>query len=171
MPISLRKGDHPMGGNRFAGARFAGPAGERDPAERIQLIHDFVLTARAEPALDALALAAPAMNRLPTPLVTRWYLGQTTKLDLQASNVAGIPYTVYIAGAKIERLFPFGPLPGCAVMATLVSHDGTCCIGINCDPAAVTDPELFFECLQEGLDEVLALAQPKRVRAAADVRA
>jgi WS/DGAT/MGAT family acyltransferase len=162
MPISLRRGDHPMGGNRFAGARFAAPAGERDPAERIQLIHDFVLTARAEPALDALALLAPAMNRMPTPVVTRWYLAQTTKLDLQASNVAGIPYSVYMAGAKIERLFPFGPLPGCAVMATLVSHDGTCCIGINCDPAAVTDPELFFDCLQEGLDEVLALSAPKR---------
>jgi WS/DGAT/MGAT family acyltransferase len=162
MPISLRRGDHPMGGNRFAGARFAAPAGEPDPAERIRLIHDFVLTARAEPALDALALLAPAMNRMPTPLVSRWYLAQTTKLDLQASNVAGIPYTVYMAGAKIERLFPFGPLPGCAVMATLVSHDGTCCIGINCDPAAVTDPELFFECLQEGLDEVLALRGPKQ---------
>ncbi len=166
MPISLRKGDHPMGGNRFAGARFAAPAGEPDPAERIHLIHDFVLTARAEPALDALSLLAPAIGRLPTPLVTRWYQAQTTKLDLQASNIAGIPYTVYMAGARIERLFPFGPLPGCAVMATLVSHDGTCCIGINCDAAAVTDPELFFECLQVGLDEVLALGEPAKRRAA-----
>ena len=160
MPISLRRGDHPMGGNRFAGARFAAPVGERDPGERIRMVHDFVLTARAEPALDALALAAPAMNRLPTALVSRWYLAQTTRLDLQASNVAGIPYTVYMAGARIERIFPFGPLPGCAVMAALVSHDGTCCIGFNCDPAAVTDPELFFECQQQGLDEVLALAAP-----------
>src|SRR5215218_107124 len=167
MPISLRRGDHPMGGNRFAGARFAAPAGEPDPAERIRLIHDFVLTARAEPALDALALLAPAINRLPTPLVTRWYRAQTTKLDLQASNIAGIPYTVYMAGARIERLFPFGPLPGCAVMATLVSHDGTCCIGINCDAAAVTDPELFFECLQAGLDEVIALRPPLRATATA----
>jgi diacylglycerol O-acyltransferase len=167
MPISLRRGDHPMGGNRFAGARFAAPAGEPDPAERIHLIHDFVLTARAEPALDALGLLAPAMNRLPTPLVTRWYRAQTTQLDLQASNVAGIPYTVYMAGARIERLFPFGPLPGCAVMATLVSHDGTCCIGVNCDAAAVTDPQLFFDCLQGGLDEVLALRPRRRVAATA----
>ena len=110
------------------------------------------------------------INRLPTAVVARWYHAQTTKLDLQASNVAGIPYPVYMAGARIERLFPFGPLPGCAVMATLVSHDGTCCIGINCDAAAVTDPELFFECLQEGLDEVLALA-PRRKAAAAKAHA
>lgn len=160
MPISLRKGDHPMGGNRFAGARFAAPADEPDPAERIRQVHDFVLTARAEPALDVLAMAAPAFNRLPTAVVSRWYVAQTTELDLQASNVAGIPYAVYMAGARIERVFPFGPLPGCAVMAVLASHDGTCCIGFNCDAAAVTDAALFFECQQEGLDEVLALAQP-----------
>jgi diacylglycerol O-acyltransferase / wax synthase len=159
MPISLRRGDHPMGGNRFAGARFAAPAGEPDPAERIRAVHDFVLTAREEPALDALGMIAPVLNRLPTSLVSQWYLAQTTELDLQASNVAGIPYDAYIAGAKIERIYPFGPLPGCAVMATLLSHAGTCCIGINCDPAAVTDPELFFECQHDGLDEVLALAR------------
>ena len=104
------------------------------------------------------------MNRLPMPLVTRWYPAQTTKLDLQASNVAGIPYTVYMAGREDRAPVPVrARCPGCAVMATLVSHDGTCCIGINCDAAAVTDPELFFECLQEGLDEVLALgARPSR---------
>ena len=160
MPISLRRGDHPMGGNRFAGARFAAPVGEPDPAERIRLVHDFVLDARQEPALDALGVLAPALNRVPTSLVSRWYLAQTTDLDLQASNVAGIPYDVYMAGAKIERIYPFGPLPGCAVMATLLSHAGTCCIGINCDPAAVTEPDLFFKCLSEGLSEVLALAAP-----------
>ena len=134
MPISLRRGDHPMGGNRFAGARFAAPVGEPDPAERIHLIHEFVLTAREEPALDVFGLLAPALNRLPVPLVARVYGAQTTKLDLQASNIAGLPYPAYLAGARIERMLPFGPLPGCAVMATLLSYAGTCCIGLNTDP-------------------------------------
>ena len=158
MPISMRRGDHPMGGNRFAGARFAAPVGEPDPAERIRLVHEFVLTAREEPALDVFGLLAPALNRLPMALVARAYAGQTTKLDLQASNVAGLPYTAYIAGARIDRMLPFGPLPGCAVMATLLSYAGTCCIGLNTDPAAVTDPELFVASVEEGIDEVLALA-------------
>jgi WS/DGAT/MGAT family acyltransferase len=158
MPISLRKHDHPMGGNRFAGARLAAPVGEADPAERIRLIHDFVLGARAEPAADALGLVAPLLNLVPTPLITRWYAAQTGGLDLQASNVPGIPYPVYIAGARIERMYPFGPLPGCAVMSALVSHVDTCCIGVNCDAAAVTDVDRFVDCLREGLDEVLALA-------------
>ena len=161
IPITLRSGDHPMGGNRFAGARFAAPVGEPDPVERVRLIHDFVVGARAEPAIDALGLLAPALNLIPAPLVTRWYAGQTANLDLQASNVPGLPYTAYIAGARIERMYPFGPLPGCAVMATLLSYTGVCAIGINLDPAAVTDPELFTECAAQGLDEVLDIGRPQ----------
>jgi hypothetical protein len=46
----------------------------------------------------------------------------------------------------------FGPLPGCAAMITLLSHDGTCCIGSNVDPAAITQPGLFADCLSDGLE-------------------
>jgi len=89
--------------------------------------------------------------------VARWYAGQTANLDLQASNVAGLPWETYIAGAKIERMLPFGPVPGCALMVTLLSYAGTCCIGVNMDGAAVTEPDLLMSCLQDGLDEVLEL--------------
>jgi diacylglycerol O-acyltransferase / wax synthase len=157
MPISLRRGDHPMGGNRFAGARFAAPVGAPDPADRIRLVREFVLNTRDEPALDAIGFVAPVLSRLPPALVARWYAGQTAKIDLQASNVAGLPWDAYIAGAKIERMLPFGPVPGCAVMATLLSYAGTCCIGISSDAAAVTDPERFAACVQKGLGEVVAL--------------
>jgi diacylglycerol O-acyltransferase len=165
MPINIRAGDHPMGGNRFAGARFAAPVGVEDPAERIALVREFVLTARAEPALDAMGALAGVISRVPAPLAARWYAGQSQNIDLQASNVPGSPVPLYIAGAAIERVYPFGPLPGCAVMAGLLSHAGTCCIGINVDAAAVTNHTLFMECLHAGLDEVLALATPHRAGA------
>ncbi|WP_425430867.1 wax ester/triacylglycerol synthase domain-containing protein [Cryptosporangium aurantiacum] len=161
MPISLRDSADPMGGNRFGVARFAAPIGVRDPADRIRRIRELVLDARAEPAADILTLAAPALSRLPVAAVARWYLGQTSLIDLQASNVAGIPVPVYMAGARIDRMFPFAPAPGCGVMATLVSHTGTCCIGVTIDTAAVTEPDVFLECLAEGLDEVLALRPAK----------
>ena len=44
------------------------------------------------------------------------------------------------------------------MMIAMLSHNGRCCIGINSDSAAVTEPELLVACLREGLDEVLALA-------------
>jgi hypothetical protein len=84
--------------------------------------------------------------------------GSLTKAnDLQASNVPGIREPVFIAGARIERMYGFGPLPGCASMVTLVTHGQTCCIGVNVDPAAVTEPDRFARCLGEGFEEVLGL--------------
>ena len=42
-------------------------------------------------------------------------------------------------------------------MAAMVSHAGTCCLGLNMDGTAVADPGLLVRCIQEGFDEVLAL--------------
>ncbi len=80
--------------------------------------------------------------------------------ELSASNMPGVPYPVYMAGARVERVFPFGPLPGVAVMAGLISHDGTCCIGLNLDGDAITDMDMFMECMNEGLREVTSVATP-----------
>ncbi len=165
MPISLRTAADAAGGNRFAAARFAAPVAERDPGERMRLVREFVITARAEPAINAAALISPALSYLPGPLVAPILASLTSTNDAQVSNVPGIPYPVYMAGARITRMYPFGPLPGCAAMITLISHDGTCCIGINSDAAAITDPGLFRDCLAEGIDEILAL-RPKRPVAA-----
>ena len=71
MPVSLRKADDPMGGNKFAGAYFAAPAGIEDPAERIAVLRGMVLTMRVEPALDTLSLVAPLLNRVPSRIGQR----------------------------------------------------------------------------------------------------
>jgi hypothetical protein len=39
---------------------------------------------------------------------------------------------------------------------TALSYCGELCCGINSDPAAITDPEAFLDCLRESFDAVLA---------------
>jgi WS/DGAT/MGAT family acyltransferase len=157
-PVSLRTDDHPMGGNRFAGARIAGPVGVAEPRDRIRVIRERVLAAREEPALDFMGFLAPALTRVPAPLLTRMTERMMRATDLQASNIAGLARPAFIAGAEILRMYPFAPVPGAAVMVTLVSHNGTCCIGINVDAAAVPDTDVFVASLRAGFAEVLALA-------------
>src|SRR5258707_420409 len=142
--------------------RQSAAAAEPDPRERMRQVREFVITARAEPAVNAATLLSPTLSHLPSPLAARILASMTSSNDAQVSNVPGIPYPVYIAGARITRMYPFGPLPGCAAMITLISHDGTCCIGINTDAAAITDPALFRTCLGEGIDEILALRPAPR---------
>ncbi|HEX3261349.1 MAG TPA: HAD-IB family hydrolase [Pseudonocardia sp.] len=157
IPISLRSEDDPQGGNRFTGARLPGPLAETDPAARVQAVRRFVLQARAHASVDAVGLLGPVLAWLPGPVLGAMSSRMTSANDVQASNVPGVAHPVYIAGARITRVYPFGPLPGCAAMLTLISHDGTCCIGINSDPAAVTRPDLLLEGLRDGLAEVIRL--------------
>ena len=159
MPVSMRKSDDPMGGNKFAGAYFAAPIGIEDPVERIAVLRGIVLTLRVEPALDTLSLVAPLLNRVPSKVGQMAFNLVGSAAELSASNMPGVPYPVYMAGARVERVFPFGPLPGVAVMASLISHDGTCCIGMNIDGDAITDMDMFMECMNEGLLEVTSVVQ------------
>jgi diacylglycerol O-acyltransferase / wax synthase len=158
IPVSLRTDTDPMGANKFAGARFVAPVGEPDPVKRIAAIHRFVADARMEPALGFLDLLAPVLSRLPEIALTR-IAGQMTGLsDLQASNLGAIGRPIYLAGARVTRIYPMGPRPGIPAMVAMLTYDGTCCIAVNFDPESIADPEAFSACLREGFDEVVALA-------------
>jgi WS/DGAT/MGAT family acyltransferase len=158
VPVSVRRDDDQGGGNRFAPARLAAPVGIADPVARIETIRQLVRGARNEPALESAEVVAPLMARLPSSLVVRVGGAATACNDLQASNVPGVEEDLYLAGALIERIYPFAPLPGCAAVITLHTYRGACSVGANLDAAAVVDPELFAQCLSDGFAEVLALA-------------
>jgi diacylglycerol O-acyltransferase / wax synthase len=158
VPVSVRRDEDAAGGNRFAPARLVAPVGTADPVARIESIRQLVRSARSEPALESADLVAPLMARLPGSLVVRIAGAATAGNDLQASNVPGVAEDLYLAGALIERIYPFAPLPGCAAMITLHTYRGVCSVGANLDAAAVVDPALFAQCLSEGFAEVLSLA-------------
>jgi hypothetical protein len=159
IPVSLRTDADPMGANKFAAARFVAPVGEPDPKARIAAIHQFIADARMEPALGFLDLLAPVLSRLPGMVLTR-IAGEMTGLsDLQASNLGAVGRPLYMAGARVTRIYPMGPRPGIPAMVAMVTYDGTCCIAVNFDPEAITDAAAFSTCLREGFDEVIALAR------------
>lgn len=154
MPINIRRPDDPIGGNRVAIVRYAVPVGVADPRERMALLHAAARQARDEPAVPHSEAVVEAVSPV-TPLAVR---PMAVHMDFGASNVPGVPFRVYLAGAEVLRFYPFGPTGGSAVNITLISYQGSCCIGVNSDTAAVTDGDLFLACLTEGFDEVLALA-------------
>ena len=160
IPISLRAQDDPQGGNRFTGARFPAPLTESDPTTLIQSVREFVLSARDAGGSGIVNdLLAPALGWVPAPVIGAVSGWLTSANDVQVSNMPGGAQPLYIAGSRIVRMYPFGPLPGCGAMITLLSHEDRCCIGINVDSAAVTDPAGLVADLQAGLDEVVALGR------------
>ncbi len=157
MPINLRNEGSTAGGNHFAPARFAVPASITDPIERMQAVGALVREWRHEPALGLTGTLAGVLNRLPTSTTTALFGGMLKCVDFVTSNVPGAPVPVYLGGAKVERLYAFGPPSGAAVNVTLLSHVDTCCVGVVSDTAAIPDGEAMLSDLRGGIDDVLAV--------------
>lgn len=156
MPISIRRDDDPVGGNRITLMRFSVPVGAQDPATRIRMLHDRAAACRDEPSIPFTNMIAGVLNLLPNGVV-----GSMLKhVDFLASNVPGLDAPIYVGGARVLALYPFGPTIGAALNVTLLSYHGTCNVGVNTDTGAVPDPDTLGECLREGFEEILDLGGP-----------
>jgi len=157
MPINVRTAsiESESAGNQFAPARFAVPLHIDDPTERMRHIRALVARQRAEPALALTDPLAGVLRRLPTSVSTGVFGSMLKGVDFVTSNVPGVPIPIYLAGARMEAQFAFGPMTGAATNITLLSYLDEAQIGINVDPAAVTDQRAFVECIEEGFDEIL----------------
>jgi hypothetical protein len=158
MPINIRGQDDKgaVAGNQFVPARFPIPMDIDNPRERLQAIGRLVRAQRNEPALGWTDTVAAAINLLGEAAATRVTGAMMKAVDFVTSNVPGPPFPVYMSGARIERMFPFGPPAGAAVNITLFSYDGVAQVGVRSDPAAVPDLSRLMADLRAGFDEVLA---------------
>jgi WS/DGAT/MGAT family acyltransferase len=155
IPVSTRS-DGTVMRNQLQGILMHGPLDITEPLDRMKIVHDMVLHTRAQPWLDFIDAGAAAALRMPA---TNQLLASAVRsTDALASNLPGPPVPLYMGGAAVESLVPFGPRVGSALNLTLLSYQGDAAIGVNSDPAAVPDAEALLDCLGAGFDEVLALA-------------
>ena len=159
MPISIRGGDHEhRTDNQFVPARMVLPLGSGPVAERLATVRSLLAQVRAEPALPHVNDISGVISRL-GPAAAVSVLGAMLKgVDITTSNVPGPPFPVFMAGAKVEEFYAFGPLAGAAINITLFSYDGRVHLGIHSDRAAVVDHDVFTRCVREAIDDTLTLA-------------
>ncbi|MEO9139599.1 MAG: wax ester/triacylglycerol synthase domain-containing protein [Jatrophihabitans sp.] len=154
MPVSIRKADDPMGGNRITLMRFTLPVGIADPRERMRETRERCEPVKTDRSLPFTNAMAGTLNLLP-----RAYVGGMLKhVDFLASNVPGIPIPIYLSGAKVDAFYGFGPTIGAALNVTLMSYCGVCFVGINVDTGAIPDPDVLMDCMRNGFEEILAVA-------------
>ena len=165
MPISTRTEEGKQAGNQVTATIFAAPVGVVDPVERLHRFHEIVLSARYEPAMELLVGATDILVHIPDQFFASISSRLPNMVDAGVSQVRGLIEPRYIAGAQLIRYYGFGPHQGLAAFIGMMTHLDTCCIGVHSDPAAVTDPELFMQCLREGFDEVLAIGRKQRASA------
>lgn len=165
LPLNIRVPEDPLGGNKFTPLRFKLPAAGPSGDERIRTMSRIVRSERDEPSVPLTPVLAAILDALPGPLVAGFFGGMLKNVDFVATNVPGIPFRCWFAGAEVLRQYAFAPPSGAAINAALLSHNGTACIGIVCDTIPVPDHKLVTACVHDAFDELL---QPKRrVRKAA----
>ena len=77
--------------------------------------------------------------------------------SLVVSNMIGPPLQLYLAGAKIEAIFPLGPLlPAIGVNVTVLSDQGQLDVGVLACPDIVSDPWLLADGFADGVSRLLA---------------
>jgi diacylglycerol O-acyltransferase len=148
MPISLRTSEDQS--NAVTIARFEIPISNviEDVLEAAATI---VRSWRAEPALKLADYFAELTRFLPPELVSA--AAQTS--DLTASNVPGVPVPVWLAGARVERMYPLVGTIGAAINVTMLTYEGTASVGVSSDDAAVGDRAELIASLRSGFGEVI----------------
>jgi WS/DGAT/MGAT family acyltransferase len=154
-PISIRRPEDPIGGNRVTIQRLTVPVNVPDPAQRMRRLHQMISAARREPSLRVTNRIAGVLNVLPPTYLS----GVLKHVDFLASNVPGLPFPVYLAGAEMTDYYGFGPTIGASVNITLMSYRGNCGIGVTIDTDAVPDPKVLVDCLRSGFAEIVAFGE------------
>jgi diacylglycerol O-acyltransferase / wax synthase len=164
VPMSLRPDDerHSLG-NRVGAFNVALPVGEPDPLLRLATIRRQTGAAKS----DRRGAAYPFMARVLTFLPGFAYrmLAQTItgRINLICTNVPGPSSQRFLAGARVDAIYPFAPVAmGTPLSIALLSYGDTYGVGIDTDPAAIPDPERLSQYLAAAVDELEARALPHR---------
>ena len=158
MPISTRAGDEESA-NSFTPSRVIVPVQPKDPVARFKIVRERLAETKGEPAVAAAGSLAGVLALLPTSVLVGVTRSQGRTIDFATSNLRGSPVDLYLAGARIEANFPMGPRAGCGLNVTLLSYRDSLDMGINLDPAAVSDPATLLDCFDESFGALLDLGR------------
>ena len=144
------------------------PAQVADPTEQLRLIHEGSQGAKEIQSSVGADIISDVIELVPGGvfhLATRLYslTGLADRLapvhNLIVSNVVGSPVPLYMAGAQVVAMYPFGPLmEGTGLNVTVLSNDGEMNIGLIACPDLVPDLHSLLDGIIEGVAALSAAA-------------
>jgi diacylglycerol O-acyltransferase len=165
VPVSLRtEGDMEMT-NKISAVFVSMATNLDDPAERLREIHRSTQAAkklqralRARQVQSIGEVAPPMLLNLASRTMWANRIDARIPVQLNAilSNVPGPEFPLYVAGARVEGIFPAAPVMiGVGLNATMLSYMDQINIGFHCDAELVDDPWKLIEGLGPSLDELV----------------
>lgn len=167
--VPVNAGDGKSEGTNQLGAMLVPlPMDESDPLALLHKIHDGTLEAKAFTLATGVGTIADLADVVPHAVVNiagmLMSMVGTTSLqpnmqNLIVSNVMGPPIPVFMAGAKVDAVYPMGPLmPGAGMNITVLSNMDRLDVGIMACPDLVDDVWEIVDALPAALDKLHAAA-------------
>jgi WS/DGAT/MGAT family acyltransferase len=171
VPVSVRGNDDNEAANRTSAMFTSLGTDIADPLQRLESVRAANDVGKGDQKAlgdeligQAAQLASPNL----TSIVARIYSGARLA-DLHPvvhnaviSNVAGPPIQIYFAGAKVERVFPLGPvLEGAGLNITVVSYRDRVGFGLIACRTRMPDVADLAAAVPAALDELLAATRAK----------
>jgi len=166
-PISLREPGDQSFGNQITSMPVTMATHLADPRERLAVIHASAERAKQrarEGAFEYITALAESLAPGALQLVMQAAHGVSDYAPIPAnfvfSNVRGLPIPTYMAGARVEELYPMSMLQVAnGLNVTAVTHDDQVDFGFLVDPKLIPDPWIFAKGVRGALEELEAATQ------------
>jgi len=168
VPTSVRAGTGATAGNEVSTLFAALPTNLADPGERLRFV------AREMPGAKAFHEELGARTIGTLAMVAPWHLlallfraysslGLADRLppavNLVLTSVPGPTIPLYCGGARMDALFPLGPIfDGAALNVTVISYTDKVCIGFLTCPDVCPPVEHLADAVPDVVDEMAAAA-------------
>jgi diacylglycerol O-acyltransferase / wax synthase len=159
VPVALRAGADTAGlGNQVGLMVVPLPVGEPDPVQRLGHITRATTQRKRRP--ERLASLRPVGSLTILRALNRYSRHQRI-VDLFVTNVPGPPRPLYLLGARLMEVFPVVQVAGNVPLSVAVlSYAGQLNIGVQSDPDALPDLDVFVDGLRRSLEELGAATSP-----------
>jgi WS/DGAT/MGAT family acyltransferase len=165
VPVSVRaESERSRAGNRVSTLFTQLPAHLDDPAERLRAVAEVTRGAKRvhedlgpETLAELTEVVAPAVLAGGARLYSQLRLASRVRpaINLIVSNVPGPGFPLYLAGARLERLYPMGPiLEGVGLNVTVMSYCGGVDVGFMACRETAGDLDRLAAAVPDALAEL-----------------
>lgn len=168
IPVSLRVSGDEQLSNRVTNTTVTLATDLDDPAARLQAIHEESEQAKARAhsgapgMIELFQMMPPIMVSTLMDSLPEDQAPQMMGANLIVSNVRGSPVPMYMAAARMEKMYPMSILTtGIGINFTCISYEDNMDFGIVVEPDLVPGQETLATGLEAALEEYLALSRPK----------
>ncbi len=168
VPVSTRTPDQAAGGgNQIMITRISLHTDIADPLQRLAAITGDTKKMKAMQEGVVMNVLLDVVHNLPGALVGAaarvmplMVTRSTSFCNTMVTNVPGPLEPIYFLGARVVHMFGSPPLmDGSAVLHCVGSYNGEFIFSFTACRDLLPDPDLYRECLQRGIDDVVAAAQ------------